>query len=243
MTFSYGDRVVVKNVPAKYSKYYLEIREALGTVMSVYGSNIAVKLDNFCHASNSHGFFYFGPGELRFESITAELFRYDDKLDQYIKHDVETTRNIINKLESEMEENTMPTNLKYDVPMLPNYTVVGVKYPSSLSKEYAFASYENDLNIGDTVVVRNSNGGLALVEVASIGLLDKSNVLNGCEVVCKVDLHASENRYAKAKEIADLKREMDEKVAQLQATALYEMMAEKDPSLKILLEQFKELTK
>lgn len=134
-------------------------------------------------------------------------------------------------------------NMTYDVPMLPNFTVVGVKYPSPLSKEYAFASYENDLNIGDTVVVRNSDGNLALTKVASIGLLDKDKVLNGCEVVDKIDLTASEARYAKAKEIADLKKEMDEKVAALQATALYELMAEKDPALKAMLEQFKELTK
>lgn len=244
VTFSYGDRVVVKSVPFKYSDYP-EIRGALGTVRRVYRDNISVKLDDHNHPTNHNGYFYFGPGHLRFESISAELFRYDYDLEQYIKHDIESIRGLDDLIHDateariKKEENTMT----YDVPMLPNFTVVGVKFPTNNGKEYAFACYEDNLNIDDLIVVRNSNGSYSLATVASIGLLDKDKVLNGCEVVDKIDLTASEARYAKAKEIADLKKEMDEKVAALQAVALYELMAEKDPALKAMLEQFKELTK
>jgi multidrug resistance efflux pump len=67
-------------------------------------------------------------------------------------------------------------------------------------------------------------------------------VKNGCEVICKIDMTAYEARKAKAAQIHELKKEMDAKVAQLQAVALYELMAEKDPSLKTLLAEFKALT-
>lgn len=49
-------------------------------------------------------------------------------------------------------------------------------------------------------------------------------------------------RDQKAKEIVNLKREMDKKVKELQGVALYEMMAQHSPELRDMLIQFKELT-
>ena len=255
MTFSCGDRVVVRVVPSKYKDFATELKGAVGTVKYVYGSSISVKFDGIRHPSNSLGCFYFGPAALRLASdefldITnfsgGDLaFKFDDGLRLYCTYDIQNETAILKtfaEMKNEMEEAPMK-NVIYDIPMLPNFTVVGVKFPTNNGKEYAFACYEDNLSIDDMVVVRNSNGSLSLAQIASIGLLDKSSVLNGCEVVDKIDLTASEARYAKAKEIADLKKEMDEKVAALQAVALYELMAEKDPSLKTMLDQFKELTK
>lgn len=263
MTFSYGDRVVVKSVPAKYQLKYPGIKGAVGTVKSTYGAQISVKLDDFLNHASDKGYFYFsasslrlavdefldiansGGGDLVLQQANCFEFKVDDPMRLYCTYDVLSETAIlktIEKMKNEMEEAPMKY-MTYDVPMLPNFTVVGVKFPTNNGKEYAFACYEDNLSIDDMVVVRNSNGSLSLAQIASIGLLDKSNVLNGCEVVDKIDLTASEARYAKAKEIADLKKEMDEKVAALQAVALYELMAEKDPALKAMLDQFKELTK
>jgi outer membrane murein-binding lipoprotein Lpp len=261
MTFSYGDRVVVKSVPTRYKSKYPNIVGAVGTVRSAYLAQFAVKLDGFFNGGSDKGYFYLeasslrlaideflditnsGGGDLVLQQANCFKFELDDPMRLYCRYDAMAETAILKTFEemrNEMEEAPMK-NMTYDVPMLPNFTVVGVKFPLG-DKEYAFACYEDNLSIGDVVVVRKSDGNLALTEVASIGLLDKSRVLNGCEVVAKVDLTASEARYAKAKEIADLKKDMDEKVAALQAVALYEMMAEKDPALKAMLEQFKKLT-
>ena len=50
---------------------------------------------------------------------------------------------------------------------------------------------------------------------------------------------AYEERREKARKLAELKRKMDVKVQQLQQTAIYELLSEKDPELAALLNEFK----
>lgn len=253
MTFSYGDRVAVMNVPAKYKDYATDLKGAVGTVKCVYGSNISVKFDEIRHPSNNLGYFYFSPAALRLDVASMLLETSDRELGvgrieihgnriplSYIKQDVEITRTLCESIEMNKEENDMPIH-NNTIPMLPNFRVAGCIYPDSV-KSYAYALYEDDIAAGDKVVVRNSNGDLRIVEIESIGELSKDRVKNGCEVICKIDMTAYEARKAKAAQIHELKKEMDAKVAQLQAVALYELMAEKDPSLKTLLAEFKALT-
>ena len=52
---------------------------------------------------------------------------------------------------------------------------------------------------------------------------------------------AYEERREKARKLAELKRKMDVKVQQLQQTAIYELLSEKDPELAALLQEFKNL--
>ena len=52
---------------------------------------------------------------------------------------------------------------------------------------------------------------------------------------------AYNERQAKAAKIKSLKVEMDKKVMELQQTAIYELLAEKDPGLKQMLEEYKSL--
>ena len=262
MTFSYGDRVVVMNVPAKYLGKHPELQGAVGTVKTVYGTNVAVLIDEIRHPSNSRGYFYFSPAALRLD-VAGMLLDSDDIVYhgasiplEYIKRDLEITRKICVNMESyddiihdaveariKKEENDMPinTNTSSTIPMLPNFRVAGCVYYNAV-KTYAFALYEDDVAVGDKVVVRNSDGALQIVEVESIGELPKDMVKNGCEVICKIDLTNYMARKEKAAQIHELKKEMDAKVAQLQAVALYELMAEKDPALKAMLAEFKALT-
>ena len=251
MTFSYGDRVIVKSVPSKYEDRYSNIKGATGTVKSNYGSSIAVLLDDYENPASASGYFYFssralelkkdelldffGPGEIVVHGAHIPL--------EYIKQDIEATHKICETIEKNKEENDMPidTNTNATIPMLPNFRVAGCIYPDVV-KSYAFALYEDDVAVGDKVVVRNSGGALQIVEVESIGELPKDRVKNGCEVICKIDLTNYMARKEKAAQIHELKKEMDAKVAQLQAVALYELMAEKDPALKAMLAEFKALT-
>ena len=48
-------------------------------------------------------------------------------------------------------------------------------------------------------------------------------------------------RKEKAEKRAELKAEMDKRVKELQASAIYEMLVEKDDSLKQMLQQYKDL--
>lgn len=115
-------------------------------------------------------------------------------------------------------------------------------------KEYLFACYEKDVAVGDIVVV-DTRYGFQLVTVTKV-LNDtpeqvvrftKEMKKNLKEVVCKVNTGAFNARKEKAEKRAEIKAEMDKRVKELQASAIYEMLAEKDDSLKQMLQQYKDL--
>lgn len=108
-------------------------------------------------------------------------------------------------------------------------------------KEYLFAAYE-DLTAGDVVVVDTQNG-FSLATVTGIAERIPRNIPVGNlkEVVCKADFTAFNNRKERKEKRKELKAEMDKRVEALKESAVYEMMAEKDPALKKLLEDFKGL--
>ena len=116
------------------------------------------------------------------------------------------------------------------------------EYPKFVKyKEYVFAAYE-DLKEGDVVVVDTANG-FQLVTVTGIAETLPRSVSMGDlkEVVCRVDFSKYQERKDKVAKLKELKEEMDKKVKVLQNNAIYEMLAEKDPSLKAMLDEYKEL--
>lgn len=115
-------------------------------------------------------------------------------------------------------------------------------------KEYLFACYEKDVAVGDIVVV-DTRYGFQLVTVTKVLNDSPEQVVrftkemkkNLKEVVCKVNTEEFTARKKKAEKRAELKAEMDKRVKELQASAIYEMLAEKDDSLKQMLQQYKDL--
>ena len=115
-------------------------------------------------------------------------------------------------------------------------------------KEYLFACYEKDVAVGDIVVV-DTRYGFQLVTVTKVlndtpeqvARFTKEMKKNLKEVVCKVNTEEFTARKEKAEKRAELKAEMDKRVKELQASAIYEMLAEKDDSLKQMLQQYKDL--
>lgn len=115
-------------------------------------------------------------------------------------------------------------------------------------KEYLFACYEKDVAVGDIVVV-DTRYGFQLVTVTKVlngtpeqvVRFTKEMKKNLKEVVCKVNTEEFTARKKKAEKRAEIKAEMDKRVKELQASAIYEMLAEKDDSLKQMLQQYKDL--
>lgn len=112
---------------------------------------------------------------------------------------------------------------------------------ANTGKEYCFVSFE-PLNEGDVVVV-DTQYGFQLATVTGTASKIPSNVPKGRmkEVVCKVDFSSYNERKEKAERVKQLKAEMDKRVEKLKEDAVYEMMAEKDPALKALFDEFKAL--
>lgn len=120
--------------------------------------------------------------------------------------------------------------------------LIGVKFDNTpIAKEYVFASFI-DVHIGDAVVVDTQNG----FTIGTVSGLDKTlpkgvaSVLR--EVVDIIDFSAFYARKEKAEKIKTLKKEMDERVKELQDIAVYELLAEKDEELGRMLKELRELT-
>lgn len=123
-----------------------------------------------------------------------------------------------------------------------NFMVAGVKFleGSSKDKEYYYALFD-EYNVGDLVVVQTGHHGLALAEISSIGWSDKKRVKCSREIITRVDMESFYARQEKRKVLAQLKADMDKKVKELQETAIYELLAEKDPTLAAMLAEYKQL--
>lgn len=124
-----------------------------------------------------------------------------------------------------------------------NFLVAGVKFieGTNKDKEYYYALFD-EYNVGDLVVVQTGHHGLALAEISSIDCTGKNRVKCSREIVTRVDMDAYYERQEKRKALEQLKKDMDKKVKELQETAIYELLAEKDPSLASMLAEYKQLT-
>lgn len=108
-------------------------------------------------------------------------------------------------------------------------------------KPYYFKAYEI-LNVDDVVVVDTQYGyQLATVieaepEVSSSGAkkITKS-------VVCRVDFTAFNDRMEKVEKARRIKELMDARIEKLKENTFYEMMTEKDPELKAMLNEYNAL--
>ena len=136
----------------------------------------------------------------------------------------------------ESEENVMLNSNE-------NFMVAGVKFldGTNKDKEYFYALFD-EYDVGDLVVVQTGHHGLALAEISSIDCEGKNRVKCSREIITRVDMGAFYERQEKRNALAKLKKDMDKKVKELQETALYELLAEKDSALAAMLEQYKQLT-
>lgn len=118
--------------------------------------------------------------------------------------------------------------------------IIGVKFEDD-GLEYAFGCFD-EVGVGDLVIV-DTRYGFKLAKVTSAdysGNYDISHDLK--EVVCKVDVTKFNERKERAKRLKILKRKMDAQLENIQTIALYEMLAEKNPEIKSLFTEFKELS-
>ena len=130
-----------------------------------------------------------------------------------------------------------------EIPMFENYVVAKVQFLDNPVPVYSYALYDSDIVEGDTVVVQTGSHGFALAKIHEIVTdpEEKKEVHKGRQVVCKVDFSAYNARQEALRRASELKRSMDAVLREAQTMAIYEMFAEKSPSLKAMLDEFKTL--
>lgn len=138
------------------------------------------------------------------------------------------------KLDNE-KENHMCVKGNYNVAMV-NF-VQGV----NTTKKYAFALFD-ELVVGDFVLVDTSNGySVATISeiFTKVDYEELGSPLPTREVICKIDFTAFDERKERRAKAIKLKHEMDEIVKSLQEIAVFELLAEKSPELKSMLDEYK----
>lgn len=143
-------------------------------------------------------------------------------------------------------ENNNINNESEETLMFDNYVVAMVEFLDNPNADkIAYALYTpSNIIAGDTVVVSTGHHGLSVARVAEILVKpeDKKRVKHNREIVCKVDLTEFNARKENAKRLAELKSSMEERIQKQKELALYEALAEKDPVLKEMLDEYKTIT-
>lgn len=215
--FQIGDQV-------RIVKKHLYTSGKQGMVTGVAGKSITVEIEGV-------GYFKYHPNSLMFIGRTVGAG------DTY---SVNYNYNNSSKTNTTKGENNM---------LMGNYKVCKVKFIEgyNTTKEYTYAYYDDNIAPGDNVVVKSANHGFGLATVTRIvndeyvtqEMRDYCN--EGREIVSKFDMNAYDDRVEKRKAAKKLKVEMDKKLKEVQELAMFEMMAEKNPELKEMLEAYKQL--
>lgn len=147
----------------------------------------------------------------------------------------------LNPLHAVEVKNEIQINESEETKLLNGYKSVGIKFleGTNTEREYIYACYD-EVQEGDYVVVKSGHHGWGLARITQVF---DSEVPVECnrEIICKFDPSAHFARIEKAKRLAEIKRDMDAKVKELQHLAIYEALAKDSPEMKELLDEFKSL--
>ena len=114
------------------------------------------------------------------------------------------------------------------------------KNPKTL-KAYTYRVPEclkDQLSVGDAVVV-HCQTGYQICEVVEINALSDFDIKTFAPVVCRVDFGLFIEEVEKAKQLKAMKAAIDREKKRLESLVTYELIAEKNPEFKAMLETFK----
>lgn len=99
---------------------------------------------------------------------------------------------------------------------------------------------KGQLKVGDFVVVHCATGYqlCEIVELNAISNLDEKTL---APVVCKVDLSAYIEEVDRAVKLEVMKAELDREKRRLESLVTYEIIAEKNPEFKALLDTYRDM--
>lgn len=123
------------------------------------------------------------------------------------------------------------------------YRVALVNFISgtNTTKDYAFALYDDNVQVNDLVLV-DASSTFSVAKVKAILEKDEySGVAITKEIVCKIDIADYENRKKLRQEKKALQSKMDKLVKENQVLIVYQAIADKNPEMAELLKQYQAL--
>lgn len=124
-----------------------------------------------------------------------------------------------------------------------DFKVAKVKFISgtNTNTEYEYAMFD-EYNVGDTVVVASAHHGLGIAKIT--GIIHKDDATTKKferEIVDRVYMDDYEQRKINRARLQELNNRMEKRAQELNKLAIFEMLAEKDESLKSMLDEYKAL--
>lgn len=143
---------------------------------------------------------------------------------------------------SENYKNKNKTKENNNMAVKGNFHVAVVKFVQgyNMNKEYGFALFDENIEVGDYVLCDSSNGyGVAKVVSIKTKIEYGSDVTK--EIICKCDFTSFNHRREMREQRRVLKAQMDKLVADNQELILYQALAEKSTEMAQLFAQYKSL--
>lgn len=124
-----------------------------------------------------------------------------------------------------------------------DFKVAKVKFleGSNTNTTYEYALFD-DYDVGTYVVVKSAHHGFGVAKIVEIMSKEQATTKKfEREIVTTFDMETYETRKKNRSRIQELNSRMDKRFQELNKIALFEMMAEKDPELKNMLNEYKNL--
>ena len=124
-----------------------------------------------------------------------------------------------------------------------DFKVAKVKFleGSNTNTTYEYALFD-DYDVGTYVVVKSAPHGFGVAKIVEIISKEQATTKKfEREIVTTFDMETYETRKKNRSRIQELNSRMDKRFQELNKIALFEMMAEKDPELKNMLDEYKNL--
>lgn len=138
--------------------------------------------------------------------------------------------------EEETKENT-------NMAITGDFKVAKIKFlgGSNTSSVYEYAMFD-DYQVGSTVVVKSASHGFGVAKIIEVIDKDKASTKKfEREVVALIDMEPYEARKKNRARLQELNNRMEKRAQEINKLAIFEMMAEKDESLREMLAEYKEL--
>lgn len=152
------------------------------------------------------------------------------------------TANDLVKVDDNVNESKEDKNMEKITNYLNVAKVASLRDSRANPRVYSYANFIPDLKVGDLVAVRDIDDD-RMVILRVFRIEDRNDTAMSGEVVCKLDTTDYDTRVQARIKAAELKAKMEALAKQLQDVALYRMLAETNPEMAALLEEYQGLTK
>lgn len=121
-----------------------------------------------------------------------------------------------------------------------NYRIAIVNFlkGSNTTKGYSFALFDSSIMVDDIVLCDTSVGYQVAKVIDIVEQLDYNGADVTKEIICKVDFSNFQKRIEERKRKVELKAKMDAMVKDDKELMLYQMLAEKNPVMKEMLDEY-----